>query len=584
MHASELDALIIPSADPHMSEYLPEHWKIMAWLTGFTGSAGTVVITQDFAGVWTDSRYFIQAEEQLSGSGFSLVKLVIPHTPEYIAWLAATLPEKSRIGYDGKTVSLSLSRKIDETAKYSHFIINENADLISGLWKDRPPLPRTPVFLHDKKFTGISAAEKMEKIRHRMSQQKSDILIISALDEIAWLFNIRASDIAYNPVVIAHAMIFHEEARLFVNPGQTDAETESHLNAEGIDIYPYEEWWDHLSSLPEGIRVWCPPLTTNILTYNILKQRYTVFEAPSPVAVDKAVKNPVEISNIRETMIHDGIALERFFFWLEHHIGKERISEISAAEKLESFRKKHPHYRGPGFSTISSFGKHGAIVHYIPSPESDIELKPEGIYLLDSGGQYLSGTTDVTRTVATGTPDGQQKDDFTRVLKGMISLAMLRFPEGTKGFQMDILARRALWQTGLNYGHGTGHGVGYFLNVHEGPQSIGTGASESQNAAITPGMIVSDEPGIYRENEYGIRTENLILCVPDTETAFGRFYAFETLTLCHIDRNLIKPELLSDEEKEWINRYHHRVYELLSPGLSPEEKTWLKNKTKPLIF
>lgn len=582
MKVSGIDAYIIPSADPHMNEYLPNHWKIMAWLTGFTGSAGTVVITQDFAGVWTDSRYFIQAENQLKNSGFELVRLVVPHTPEYIDWLAGNLERGNRIGFDGTIVAVSLARQIGAMAAKNHFGIAEDIDLVSDLWKDRPPLPCTPVYEHELTYAGLSSEAKIEKVRLILAKRTIKSLLITAPDEIAWLLNIRASDIPYNPVAIAYVLINDKEVRIFIHPDQMDTGFHNKLRSQGVKVYPYESVWEHLE-MTKGT-VWTDPGKTSLRIRNTLGKNAKVFEDLSPVAGEKAVKNPVEIDNIRKTMIYDGIALERFFFWLETHIGKEKITELSAAKKLESLRAEAPGFRGPSFATISAAGPHGAIIHYTPDDKTDTEISPEELYLLDSGGQYLSGTTDVTRTVITGIPTVRQKKDFTLVLKGMISLSKLRFPAGTKGYQMDILARKPLWEEGLNYGHGTGHGVGFFLNVHEGPQSISPAGAGKKAGAIVPGMVISNEPGLYRENEYGIRIENLILCIPAGASSFGSFYAFETLTCCHIEQKLIDPSLLTREEVNWLNTYHQKVYDLLSPGMVEHEKVWLRNKTAPILY
>ncbi len=579
MRQQGLDAYIIPSSDPHMSEYVPDHWRIMAWLTGFTGSAGTVVITKDFAGVWTDSRYFIQAEEQLRGSGFSLVKLKIPHTPEWIGWLQEHLPAGSRAGYDGRLMSMLLHRRLFDELGKQNILTVPDVDLITHLWHDRPPFPAAPAFEHPVSFAGKSIREKLAVIRSRMKEMQADYTLLTALDDIAWTFNIRGKDILYNPVVLAWALAGKKEATLFIRPEKMPAKLKDKLQNEGVNLRDYDDFPAAVAAIPAGSTVHLAPSSINAHLYHHLSGAKQIVEDPSIPARLKAVKDETESAHIRRAMIRDGVALTQFFHWLEQNIGKTLITELSAAGKLESFRAAQDYFMGPSFATISSFGPHGAVVHYTPSEESDAELQIPGIYLLDSGGQYLDGTTDITRTVALGEPTEQQKKDFTRVLKGTISLAMARFPEGTKGYHLDILARKPLWSAGLNYGHGTGHGVGYFLNVHEYPPSVSPRAANGPGAALEEGMVLSDEPGLYREGEYGIRTENLMQVVRDRQTPFGKFLRFETLTLCYIDQKLIAPSLLTKEERDWLNRYHEKVYRTLSPHLDDDLRKWLKDKT-----
>ena len=582
MARMQLDAYIIPSADPHMSEYLPDRWRIMAWLTGFTGSAGTVVITRDFAGVWTDSRYFLQAAEQLAGSGFELVKLKIPYTPEYIGWLTEHLPPRSRIGYDGHLVSLGLARQIEKVFRPKEIGIVEEVDLITPLWTDRPPFPVAPAFEHPPEFAGRSIREKVSALREKMLDEECDALLLTALDEVAWTFNIRGNDITYNPVVLAWGLIDKERALLYIRPEKVPDELRIRLEALGVELRDYDDITADVALLPAGSRLFLSPSSVNIALYRAIPQEVKIREGISPAARLKAVKNAEEIAHIREVMIKDGVALTRFFRWLEQTLGEKPVTEVSAAARLEAFRAEEAWFHGPSFATISSFGPHGAVVHYTPDEQSDIELKAPGIYLVDSGGQYLDGTTDITRTIVLGEPTEQQKRDFTLVLKGTIELALARFPEGTLGHQLDILARYPLWNEGLNYGHGTGHGVGYFLNVHEGPQSINPGKAGIRPAPLEEGMILSDEPGLYRDGEYGIRTENLVVIVKDRETEYGRFFRFETLTLCYINTKLIDITLLTEEERQWLNDYHRMVYEKLAPRLDEEHRKWLREKTKEI--
>lgn len=581
MKSEGIDLLIIPSSDPHMSEYLPERWKMMAWLTGFTGSAGTVVITGRFAGVWTDSRYFIQAEEELRDSGFELVRLKMPHTPEFLEWIGEHTEPGHIIGYDGSVVSVALGDKIRLLAREKELSVRDVSGFFDKLWPERPQNPCTPVFVLDDRFTGKSANRKLATLRRRLKEKNADVFLVSALDEIAWLLNIRASDIPYNPVTIAHAMISDTEALLFIEKESIGVAVREYLERLNVHLYPYESWWEHLASLPPGQSVWYDPSKASDRTFTVLNNGRKLIDDPSPVQYAKAIKNQTELRHLKETMIRDGVALEKFYFWLENNIGKIRITEMSAAEKIHSFREQQDDYQGPSFAPISGFGPHGAVIHYSPKPETDVLLEEGGIYLLDSGGQYFSGTTDVTRTIALGNPTKAQKRDYTLVLKGVIALSSIRFPEGTRGDQLDILARKALWEAGMNYGHGTGHGVGFFLNVHEGPQSIGTGAT-AKGTPLEPGMVLTNEPGLYREGEYGIRTENMMYCKKDRDTEFGKFLAFETLTLCHLDSRLIDPGLLTDAELVWLNNYHKRVYQALSKLLTPAEQKWLNAKTQAI--
>lgn len=577
-----IDGYIIPMTDPHIGEYVPEHWKCIEWLTGFTGSAGTVVITSSFAGLWTDSRYFLQAEEQLKGTGFQLVKLTIPHTPEFIDWICTHLPSGKRVGYNGMVFPIGLHRKISAKLEPKGIVIDSLVDLVNPIWKDRPALPDTKLFEHDVKYAGSTREEKINAIREKLVETGSDYHLLTALDDIAWTFNLRAGDVRYSPLFISYAIIGKKNTYLFVQRNKVPDGIYRQLIDQGITVLPYLEAPNIVGDLPDGATVYLSPGTVNCWIHQAIPGQLAIREGISIPARLKAVKNQTEIGHIRNVMVKDGIALTRFFIWLEKNIGKERVSELSASRKLAAFRSEQAEYRGDSFGTIAAYGHHGASPHYEPTPDSDVELRAEGIFLLDSGGQYLDGTTDVTRTIALGKPTAQQKRDFTLALKGTINLAMVQFPEGTKGYQIEVLARKFLWDNGLNYGHGTGHGVGFYLNVHEGPQTIGSAASGNLNVNLEPGMLVSDEPAIYREGEYGIRTENLMICVPGIKSTHGQFLKFETVTLCYIDRSLIEKSLMTEEETEWLNDYHKRVYDRLSPELNEEETRWLSKKTKPL--
>jgi len=582
MHAHQIAAYIIPVTDPHIGEYVPDHWKCIEWLTGFSGSAGTVVVTSDFAGLWTDSRYFLQAEEQLNESGFQLVKLTIPHTPEFIDWLSEGVKSGDKVGYDGKVVSIGLHQRMQSVFAPKGIELVFDLDFVGRLWQDRPVLPESEVFIHPISFSGKSREEKISEIRKKMEETGLNFQLLTALDDIAWTFNLRAKDVKYSPLFLSYALIGMQDCYLFVQKEKVPDNIYSELTGQGITILPYPKISDILNKLPAASRILLNPGTINCWLYYSISEQIDIDEGISFPTRMKAIKNDQEISHIRNVMVKDGIALTRFFIWLEKNIGTQKITEISASQKLTEFRAEQEHFHGPSFATISAYNAHGASPHYEPTPESDIEIEKAGIYLLDSGGQYFDGTTDVTRTIALGAPTSRQRSDFTLALKGTINLAMVEFPLGTKGYQIEILARKALWDNGLNYGHGTGHGVGFFLNVHEGPQTIGTGASGDMSIILEPGMLTADEPAIYREGEYGIRTENLVLCVKGKKTGYGQFLKFETVTLCFIDRSLIEISLLTDTEIQWLNNYHKLVYDRLSPHLSETEKKWLKDKTQSI--
>lgn len=573
-------AYFIPNSDPHQSEYLPEHWRIMPWLTGFTGSSGNVVVTADFAGVWTDSRYFIQAEQQLAGTGFELVKLTIPHTAEYIDWMVEQCPEGSTVGIDGNLLSLASKRAMEAAFRSKNLLIKDVGNLIAGIWEDRPGLPSGEVFAHEEVFAGKSRIDKLEAVRQLMAQQGIHYHLYTALDEIAWLFNLRGTDVEFNPVPLAYALIDPCDATLFIDRNKVPAALAEELQQQGIKLAPYTQIQGRLRQLNGKKSVYYEPGKTSFQLSQCIPANSPKIEGMHLSTPLKAIKNEREIEQIRQVMIKDGVAMVRFLKWLEASVGKMEITEVSAAEKLEAFRAEQEHFVGPSFSTIAGYQGNGAIVHYRAEPETAANLQPEGIFLLDSGGQYLDGTTDITRTVALSPASEEAKRDFTLVLKGHIAIATSIFPKGTRGYQLEGLARRALWAHGMNYGHGTGHGVGFFLNVHEGPQTLGTGASGRSATPFEVGMLTSNEPGIYHQDRYGIRIENLILCVEHSESeAFGQFLAFETVTMCPIDLSLIDKSLLSQEEITWFNAYHDEVREKLSPLLSEEEVAWLEEKT-----
>ena len=578
MKQHKIDAYIIPTSDPHMSEYPADCWKYREWISGFTGSAGTVIITADKAGLWTDSRYFLQASTQLEGTGIELFKMMLPETPTIPEFLTHELKEGQTVGLNGETYSLADARSLEKALAEKEIKLNTNASLIDPIWKERPAIPEAPMFEMPIELSGKSTEDKLIDINKMLHKAGADCTILSALDEVAWTFNIRGTDVAYNPVVISYAFVSEKESVLFVNPKKIPAEIAEHLKKEGVTLADYGMLATLLSRLPEQTRVFIDSKRTNVAIYNALPKSSILIEGTSPANHLKSIKNETEIKGFRNAVLKDGIAMTKFYFWLEKMLkAGEKVTELSAAAKLTALRSEQPQYVMDSFASISSYGPHGAVVHYSPTPETDTELKTDSLYLLDSGAQYLDGTTDITRTIALcDEPSEQMKKDFTRALKGTIGIAKCKFPAGIRGCLIDAFARKALWDAGINYLHGTCHGIGHCLNVHEGPQSI---RMEENPVILEPGMVMSDEPAMYRPGEYGIRTENMILIREDSETEFGKFLGFETLTLCYIDTKLVIPSMLSVREHAWLNKYHQMVYDLVSPHLNEEEKAWLKEKT-----
>ena len=574
----KIDAYIIPTSDPHMSEYPADCWKYREWISGFTGSAGTVVVTANKAGLWTDSRYFLQAASQLEGSGIELYKMMLPETPSISDFLKYELKPGDTVGLNGETYSITEAQALERTLAEKEILLNTNAPLIDSLWKERPAIPDAPMFEMPIELSGKSVEDKLIEINQMLHKAGADCTILSALDEVAWTFNIRGTDVTYNPVVISYAFISEKESVLFVNPKKLPTEIAEHLQKEGVTLADYGMLTTYLSRLPERTRVFIDGKRTNVAIYNALPKSSILIEGISPANHLKSIKNDTEIKGFRNAVLKDGIAMTKFYFWLEKSLkAGEKVTELGAAAKLTALRAEQPQYVMDSFASISSYGPHGAIVHYSPTPETDVELKTDSLYLLDSGAQYLDGTTDITRTIALcDVPTEQMKKDFTRALKGTIGIAKCKFPAGIRGCLIDAFARKALWDAGINYLHGTCHGIGHCLNVHEGPQSI---RMEENPVILEPGMVMSDEPAMYRPGEYGIRTENMVLIREDSETEFGKFLGFETLTLCYIDTKLVIPSMLSVREHAWLNKYHQMVYDLISPHLNEEEKAWLKEKT-----
>ncbi len=576
MKAHKIDAYIIPSSDPHQSEYVAHHWKSREWISGFTGSAGTVVVTADHAGLWTDSRYFIQAEEQLKGSGVKLHKLNIPHRPEHREWLRQNLPEGSNIGLDGKLFSVGKVRALAQFFYDKKFVLNTEVDLIADIWKSRPSKPKEGIFEHPVKYAGANRKSKLKAVRAKMDGATH--YLISTLDDIAWLFNLRGADVECNPVFYAFALIGDKKAWLFIEMKKVPASLVKKLNSDGIIIKPYKSLESVLAKLPERSNILIDTGSTSNQVFNAIATD-RIKNGTNLIVPLKAIKNKTEIGHFREVMVKDGAALVKLFRWLESALEKRTVPETEVAEQLIEYRRAQGNYFGESFHAIVGYEGNGAIIHYRAEPETCANIEKKGILLLDCGGQYLDGTTDITRTIALSRPTAEQKRDFTLVLKGHVALAMAKFPVGTTGVQLDTLARMHLWQHQLNYGHGTGHGVGFFNNVHEAPQGFSpVPHTPRANITIDPGMLTSNEPGIYKAKKYGIRIENLVLCTEDGEGDFGKFLRFETITLFPIDLTLVAKNMLSKAEKAWLDAYQQEVFEKLSSRLDKVEKAWLKGK------
>jgi Xaa-Pro aminopeptidase len=582
MSDKNIDFYIIPSTDPHLGEYIPDHWRIIKWLTGFSGSAGTVIISDSFAGLWTDSRYFLQAESQLNGTGFVLIKPSADESQDFVNWMVNKISKGSKIALDGRIFSVERIRKLSKLLTDKDCSLDKTVDLISELWTDRPEMPLSTAFDHSSVFCGKERFAKIGEVREEMRLRGIDYQLLTSPEDIMWLLNIRGNDIKYNPLLLSYAIIDLTQILLFIDESKIPLKLASEFDRLDIVMLPYEEIAGMLSVLSLHTTLYLNPLTTSSQLFDSIPEGIEIIEGVTIPTLLKAVKNSVEIENIGKVMIKDGVALTRFFYLLEQNSDSKLLSELSAGEKLNILRSENEYYLGPSFSPIVAFNDHGALPHYSASVESDYVIGTNGILLVDSGGQYLDGTTDITRTIAVGKPSEHQKHDFSLVLKGMINLAQAKFPEGSKGYQLDFIARKALWENGLNYGHGTGHGVGFCLNVHEGPQSISPLFGTESKTVIQAGMLISDEPAVYRTGEYGIRTENLLICYEDDETEFGKFLKFETVSLCYIDKTLIDISLMDQKEIDWLNAYHSEVYEKLSPYLTEAEKLWLHEKTNPL--
>ena len=590
MRREHLSAFVFPSTDPHQGEYVPDHWKGREFISGFNGSAGTAVVTLTSAALWTDSRYFIAAADQLKGTEYQLMKLKIEGTPTIAEWIGKECGPGAEIGIDGWCSSANAVKElIADLRQEGGITVRTNLDPLRQIWRNRPVIPEHPVEIFPMKYAGEPTHEKMARIREALRKRHADGMLMAALDDIAWTLNLRGTDVHCNPVFVAYLLISSKDVTLYINQVKLTTEVADYLRHEGIRVEDYEQVENGLKQYFE-YNILLDPDEVNYRLYEIVKNKgrmndltkTEIVEEESPVKRMKTVNNETEIAGFRSAMLKDGIAMTKFLCWLSDYIGKPEISqltEITIDQKLTSLRAEQPLYRDISFDTIAGYGAHAAIVHYEATPETDIPLQPKGMLLLDSGAQYLDGTTDITRTIALGPLTEEEKKIYTLVLKGHIQIELCKFPSGASGTQIDILARKDMWREGLNYLHGTGHGVGTYLNVHEGPHQF---RMEWKPAPLVAGMTITDEPGIYLPDRCGARTENTLLIVPYKETEFGRFLQFESLTLCPIDKAPIVREMMLPEEIQWLNDYHQRVFDILSPHLSETESEWLRDACAPL--
>ncbi|MSU02668.1 aminopeptidase P family protein [Tissierella pigra] len=577
MSEKGISAYIVNTGDPHQSEYVADYYKGRIWISGFTGSAGTVVITQDEAILWTDGRYFIQAEKELEGSEYKLFKMRIPGYPTYSQWLNEKLKDGDTLGFDGEVFSQSSVESLEKEFEGKDIKFIDEYDLVGEIWEDRPGIPKGEAFIHEVKYTGKTGKEKIEEVRKEMEKQNIDYVLIGSLDDIAWIYNIRGKDVLHNPVVISYALISKDEAYLFVDKEKINSEVKTFLSENDVQIAAYEEVIDYIKSLDKNSKIYLDKNRINRWTYKSIPSECTIESGIDITTKLKGIKNPTEIENQKNAYIKDGVALVKFLYWLDKNVGNTYITEYSAQEKLLEFRKEQEGFIEPSFGAISAYKANAAMMHYSADEDSSSEIKKEGLYLIDSGGQYFDGTTDITRTAVMGSITEEEKRDFTLTLKAHINLGNARFLYGATGHSLDVLSRYPLWQEGIDYKCGTGHGVGFLLNVHEGPHGF---AMVSNTVVLEKGMIITIEPGVYKEGSHGIRIENVVVVVEDIKTDSGKFMKFDTISFVPIDLEGIDVSLLSESERLWLNEYHKEVYNNLSSHLTEEEKAWLKEETK----
>ncbi|MBR8185716.1 aminopeptidase P family protein [Burkholderia ambifaria] len=583
MVREDLAAYLVPSADPHLSEYLPERWQARRWLSGFTGSVGTLVVTADFAGLWVDSRYWVQAEAELAGTGVQLMKMTGgQQSAPHVDWLAQNVPAGATVGVDGAVLGVTAARALTAALSARGIALRTDLDLLDAIWPERPGLPGDAVFEHLAPQADTTRASKLAEVRRAMHAQGAQWHFVSTLDDLAWLFNLRGADVNFNPVFVAHALIGADRATLFVADGKVSPALAASLARDGVEVRAYDAVRASLAALPDGATLLIDPRRVTFGTLEAVPAGVKLIEAVNPSTFAKSRKTSAEIEHVRVTMEHDGAALAEFFAWFEQAVNRETITELTIDEQLTAARARRPGYVSPSFATIAGFNANGAMPHYRATPESHATIAGDGLLLVDSGGQYTTGTTDITRVVPVGTLSDLQRRDFTIVLRSMMALSRARFPRGIRSPMLDAIARAPMWAAGLDYGHGTGHGVGYFLNVHEGPQVISHYAPAEPHTAMEEGMITSIEPGVYRPGKWGIRIENLVVNRAGGQTEFGDFLAFETLTLCPIDTRCVLVEMLHEEERAWLNAYHATVRERVGRHVSGDAKAWLDARTQPI--
>ncbi len=583
MRERGIDVYVVPTSDYHESEYVSEHFACRRYITGFTGSAGTAVVTMEEAGLWTDGRYFVQAAKQLEGSGVTLRKMGVEGVPTILEYLRQAMPEGGTLGFDGRVVNELLGEEMEAAVAARHAKIAYGEDLVGMIWADRPALSREPVWILDEKYCGKSAAEKIADLRAAMREAGADVHVLTALDDIVWLLNIRGNDVPCNPVVLSYLAVTETEVLLFIQEEALDDSARSYLEGLGVTVKPYDSIYDYVKTLA-GQAVMVEKSRVNYALCHNLDASCRVIDRMNPTALAKAVKNPVEMENIRRAHIKDGVAVTKYIYWLKKNIGKIPMDEMSVADRLEEFRREQEGYLGPSFNTISAYGPNAAMCHYSATEESKAVLEPRGLYLVDSGGQYYEGTTDITRTIALGELTAEEREHFTLTAMSMLRLGNVKFLHGCRGLNLDYVAREVFWQRGLNFDHGTGHGVGYLLNVHERPNGIRWKVvpERQDSGVLEEGMLTSDEPGIYIEGSHGIRTENLILCRKAEKTEYGQFMRFEFVTFVPIDLDAIDKSLMRPEDVEMLNAYHREVYEKISPYLTAEEADWLREATREI--
>ncbi|MBB5189918.1 Xaa-Pro aminopeptidase [Silvimonas terrae] len=582
MSRNQFDAWIIPSADPHLSEYLPDYWQGRKWASGFTGSVGTLVVTDDFAGVWVDGRYWEQAEAQLAGTGVKLMKLLSGQAQPHVDWLAAHLKHGARAGADGDVLSVASARATASALQASGVKLETAKDLLSEIWSDRPALPQAAIYEHVAPYAAVSRAAKLAQVREAMQAAGAQWHFISTLDDLAWIFNLRGADVDYNPVFLAHALIGADKVTLFIDERKVSPELQATLAQDGVEIAAYDQATAALAALPAGCATLIDPARTTLGLINAIPASVRLIEKLNPSQLFKSRKTDAEIAHVREAMAQDGAALCEFFSWLDGALNKEHITELDIDTRITAARARRPGFVSASFGTIAGFNQNGALPHYHATPEAHSTIQGDGLLLIDSGGQYTGGTTDITRVVPVGKITADHRRDFTTVLKGVIALSRARFPVAIRAAMIDAIARAPMWAEGVDYNHGTGHGVGYFLNVHEGPQSIGYFREAGPDTAMQQGMITSIEPGVYRPGRWGIRIENLVVNQAAPTTEFGDFLEFETLTLCPIDTRCIERSQLTQTEADWLNQYHQTVRARLQPLVSGDALTWLIERTEAI--